>query len=123
MLQSSVIGEGGENFVLYMGTPIKIADLARQMIELSGYIPDEDIKIEFTGLRPGEKLFEELSNTAENHVPTTHPKIARYVTTPPPLSKVDEHLNRILPHVNTGGSSELKEMIKEFVPEYKPFLR
>jgi len=123
VLQSSVIGEGGEIFVLDMGTPIKIVDLAKQMIELSGYIPDEDIKIEFTGLRPGEKLFEELSNTAENHVPTTHPKIARYVTTPPPLCSVEEQLNCILPHVNSGRSSELKEMIRNFVPEYKPFIR
>ena len=76
VLQSAVIGEGGEIFVLDMGKPMKIVDLAQQMIELSGYVPGQDIKIEFTGLRPGEKLFEELSNTAENHVPTTHPKIA-----------------------------------------------
>jgi len=76
VLQAAVIGQGGEIFVLDMGKPVKIVDLARQMIELSGYVPDQDIKIEFSGLRPGEKLFEELSNTAENHVATTHPKIA-----------------------------------------------
>jgi FlaA1/EpsC-like NDP-sugar epimerase len=71
VLQAAVIGQGGEIFVLDMGKPVKIVDLARQMIELSGYVPDQDIKIEFTGLRPGEKLFEELSNTAENHIATT----------------------------------------------------
>src|ERR1035438_8778578 len=62
VLQSSVQGGGGEIFVLDMGKPIRIADLARQMIELSGLKPDEDIKIEFTGIPPGEKLFEELSH-------------------------------------------------------------
>jgi len=67
--------EGGEVFVLDMGDPVKIVDLARQMIELSGFKPDKDIKIEFTGLRPGEKLYEEPIHEKENVQRTTHPKI------------------------------------------------
>jgi FlaA1/EpsC-like NDP-sugar epimerase len=121
VLQSVVMAQGGEIFMLDMGEPVKIADLARQMIELSGYIPDEDIKIEFTGLRPGEKLFEELRATSEDLTPTAHPKIARYITTPAPFLKVNEMMDSFLPHISTHASDRLKEMIRDFVPEYKPF--
>src|SRR5204862_7296339 len=74
VLQSAIQGAGGEIFILDMGKPIKIVDLARQMIELSGFKPDDEIKIEFSGIRPGEKLFEELSHRGENFAPTTHTK-------------------------------------------------
>lgn len=65
----------GEIFVFDMGQPVKIADLARKMIKLSGLEPDDDIKIEYSGLRPGEKLYEELLNNAENTLQTYHEKI------------------------------------------------
>jgi FlaA1/EpsC-like NDP-sugar epimerase len=77
ILQSALQSRGGEIFVLDMGEPIKIVDLARQMIELSGFKPDEDIKITFTGLRPGEKLYEEPIHEMENVEPTIHPKVRR----------------------------------------------
>ena len=77
ILQSALQAEGGEIFVLDMGEPVKIADLARQMIELCGFKPYEDIKITFTGLRPGEKLYEEPIHEMENVEPTAHPKIRR----------------------------------------------
>lgn len=77
ILQSALQAEGGEIFVLDMGEPVKIADLARQMIELCGFKPEEDIKITFTGLRPGEKLYEEPIHEMENVEPTGHPKIRR----------------------------------------------
>ena len=75
VLQAGSMGNGGEIFVLDMGEPVKIADLARDLIVLSGLKPGEDIEIQFTGLRPGEKLFEELSVTGEQADKTRHPKI------------------------------------------------
>ena len=79
VLQASAIGKGGQICVLDMGQPVKIADLARNLILLSGLKPDEDIKIEFTGMRPGEKLYEELSTLLEDTVPTGHEKIRMFV--------------------------------------------
>ena len=75
VLQAGSMGKGGEIFVLDMGEPVKIADLARDLIVLSGLVPGDDIEIQFTGLRPGEKLFEELSVTGEKADKTRHPKI------------------------------------------------
>lgn len=75
ILQSALQAKGGEIFVLDMGEPVKIAELARQMIELSGFVPEVDIKITYTGLRPGEKLYEEPIHAMENVEPTIHPKV------------------------------------------------
>ncbi|MEO8429512.1 MAG: nucleoside-diphosphate sugar epimerase/dehydratase, partial [Verrucomicrobiota bacterium] len=122
VLQSAAQGSGGEIFVLDMGKPIKIVDLARQLIELNGLKPDEDIQIEFTGLRPGEKLFEELSHKIENVTPTNHPKIMRFVTTPLSLSEVRkllEELNRELHHAEPN---QIKLLLRQAVPEYHPYL-
>ena len=80
VLQAFSIGKGGEVFVLDMGEPVKIVDLAKNLILLSGLQPDRDIKIQFTGLRPGEKLFEELNLQDEHLVPTSHDKIRSYVS-------------------------------------------
>src|ERR1019366_2115891 len=79
VLQAAVIAEGGQICVLDMGEPVKIVDLARNLILLSGLRPDEDIKIEFTGMRPGEKLYEELSTLLEDTAPTAHEKIRIFV--------------------------------------------
>ena len=75
VLEAGFMGSGGEIFVFDMGKPVKIVDLARQMIKLSGYEPDKDIKIEFTGLRPGEKLYEELLTDQEKTLPTYNSKV------------------------------------------------
>jgi FlaA1/EpsC-like NDP-sugar epimerase len=75
VLEAGFMGSGGEIFVFDMGEPVKIADLARQMIKLSGYEPDKDIKIEYTGLRPGEKLYEELLTDREKTLPTYNAKV------------------------------------------------
>ncbi|MCL5097692.1 MAG: polysaccharide biosynthesis protein, partial [Candidatus Omnitrophica bacterium] len=101
VLQSAAQGEGGEIFVLDMGKPIKIVDLARQMIELSGLKPGEDIEIEFVGLRPGEKLFEELSHQGENFKPTKHPKISRFVCEPKPLEQVREEIQQLTANLHS----------------------
>ena len=75
VMEAGMMGEGNEIFVFEMGEPVRIVDLATRMIELAGYRPNEDIKIEFTGLRPGEKLYEELLSTEENTLPTSNKKI------------------------------------------------
>src|SRR5207248_9596081 len=98
VLQSAMQGTGGEIFVLDMGKPVRIVDLARQMIELSGLKPDEDIQIEFIGVRPGEKLFEEITHTGENFAPTTHSKICRFISRPMDLLEVRKTSNQLRTH-------------------------
>jgi FlaA1/EpsC-like NDP-sugar epimerase len=122
VLQSGALGEGGEIFVLDMGDPVKIVDLARQLIELSGLRPDDDIEIQFVGLRPGEKLFEEISHKGENMEATGHPKIMRFVCEPARLDEVKAFFNKIEPVLYSTGRNQLKMMIQEAVPEYSPYL-
>lgn len=121
VLQSAAQGSGGEIFVLDMGQPVKIVDLARQLIELSGLRPEVDIAIQFTGLRPGEKMFEEISLDRENLTPTTHPKIMRFVSTPPPLAEVREQLDGLRQAASRVDDVELKRLLRQSVPEYKPY--
>jgi FlaA1/EpsC-like NDP-sugar epimerase len=123
VLQSAAQGSGGEIFVLDMGKPVKIVDLARQLIELSGLRPDEDIEIVFTGLRPGEKLFEELSHKGENITPTQHPKVMRFVCEPLPLKEVRDHLEQLSAALNVTEPDQLKLMLKKAVPEYQPYMK
>ena len=122
VLQSAMQGTGGEIFVLDMGKPVRIVDLARQMIELSGLKPDEDIQIEFIGTRPGEKLFEELTHTGENFVPTTHPKICRFVSPPAELARMRETLERLRGHLHHTRANQLKLLLREAVTDYAPYL-
>jgi FlaA1/EpsC-like NDP-sugar epimerase len=118
VLQAGLMGQGGEIFVLDMGEPVKIADLARDMIRLSGF-SDDDIRVEFTGLRPGEKLFEELLADGEATVPTPHPKlrIAR------PSSTLDQAwLADLLAWLDAPvrQEAETKSCLRQRVPEYRP---
>jgi FlaA1/EpsC-like NDP-sugar epimerase len=122
VLQAAAQGSGGEIFVLDMGQPVRIVDLARQLIELSGFRPEEDIDIEFVGLRPGEKLFEELSHKGENIAPTAHPKIMRFVTKPQSMEEVRQVLECLRARVHVAEPDELKMLIKSGVPEYQPYL-
>ncbi len=122
VLQSAAQGNGGEIFVLDMGKPVRIVNLARQLIELSGLVPGEDIDIKFIGLRPGEKLFEELSHRSENLMPTNHPKILRFLSRPVPLKVVQEHLTKLSHQLHISAAPELKEALRALVPEYTPCL-
>lgn len=122
VLQCATQGQGGEIFVLNMGTPVKIVDLARQMIELSGYRPGIDIEIVFTGLRPGEKLFEELRHIDEHHSETSHPQILRFLCQPPARESVAAFFQQLREELDTRDRNQIKLMLKTLIPEYSPFL-
>ncbi|MFN4062747.1 MAG: polysaccharide biosynthesis protein [Parazoarcus communis] len=118
VLQAASMGHGGEVFVLDMGEPVKIVDLARNMIRLSGYGEDE-IRIEFTGLRPGEKLYEELLADAEETRETPHPKLRIARSRPVPEGFLDE-LTQWLSQPGPVSDDEVRAGLKRWVPEYAP---
>jgi FlaA1/EpsC-like NDP-sugar epimerase len=118
VLEAGTMGDGGEIFVFDMGEPVKIYDLARKMIKLAGYIPDKEINIEFSGLRPGEKLYEELLNKSEEVIPTHHKKIM--------ISKVINNqtvsiLQSIEFLIDLAEKNKVEKVVKQMkfiVPEY-----
>ena len=114
------MAKGGEIFILDMGAPVKIADLARNMIRLSGYTPDVDIKIEYVGLRPGEKLYEELLQRVEETTKTEHDGIL--VAQPFDLewAQVERMLQDFGAVLNLGDDALVVEKLKEYVPTYCP---
>lgn len=122
VLQSATQGSGGEIFVLDMGTPVKIIDLARQMIELSGLRPEIDIDIEFIGLRPGEKLFEELQHVREKLDETSHERIFRFVSEAPRWEELEVWLTKLRECADQAERNPLKQLLKERIPEYSPFM-
>ena len=122
VLQSAAQGNGGEIFVLDMGKLVKIVDVAKALIELSGLRPEIDIAIKFTGLRPGEKLFEELNYNTENMVPTEHPKILRFMGEALPLESLRQGLDELYAKSSQIDSDQLKLEIQKLVPEYRPYL-
>jgi len=119
VMQAAMMGRGGEIFVLDMGEPVKIADLAREMIRLSGF-SEADIRIEYTGLRPGEKLYEEPLADAEKTLPTPHPKLriaeARTARNPRLLDELTEWLS----HPGNGSAAEVRGQLRRWIPEYVP---
>jgi FlaA1/EpsC-like NDP-sugar epimerase len=120
VLQAGAMGRGGELFVLDMGQPVKIADLARDMIRLSGLEPDVDVEIAYVGLRPGEKLSEELITAGEGIVPTAHEKIMVLRAMPCPSSR--ETLAKVRRVEDLAAAcapeAELLAAVRELVPEY-----
>jgi FlaA1/EpsC-like NDP-sugar epimerase len=122
VLQCATQASGGEIFVLDMGKPIKIVDLAHRMIQLSGYEPEKDIEVSFVGLRPGEKLFEELQHVGEEYSPTHHSRILRFTGKPYPLEEVDAFFRDVKGRMGTMDADKLKQEIQDFLPEYTPYL-
>ena len=118
VLQAATRGESGEVFVLDMGQPVKIVDLARDMIRLSGLVPDTDIEIVFTGIRPGEKLFEELSQDEESISKTDHDKIYIGKVSHLELDLLEREVPTFLSLIDKGTASEVKTQLKHLVPEY-----
>jgi FlaA1/EpsC-like NDP-sugar epimerase len=117
VLQAGLMGEGGEIFVLDMGDPVKIADLARDMIRLSG-LSENDIEITYTGLRPGEKLYEELLAADESTLPTPHPKL-RIAKARPENGRWLEQLTMWLDLVEMPEQATVRTELARWVPEYK----
>jgi len=117
VLEAGAMGDGGELFILDMGHPVKIVDLARKMIRLSALVPGEDIEIVFTGVRPGEKLFEELEVSGEDIAKTRHPKIFTGRLAGPDADDLHAALDRLETAVGSGDDTEIRHLLSELLPE------
>lgn len=120
VLEAAAIGEGSEVFVLDMGSPIRIIDLAKEMIRLSGYEPDKDIPIVFVGKRPGEKFFEDMMSTQEGTEATKHKKIFVARLSPVETQKLAWHLDHLRNAVASGSREEVIRVLQSLVPNYTP---
>jgi FlaA1/EpsC-like NDP-sugar epimerase len=120
ILQATAMGKGGETFVLDMGQPVKIADLAREMIRLSGRVPDQDIAITFIGLRPGEKLHEELFYESESLLGTSHPKILLAQAREIDWQGVQTGLAGLASVCADRDEEAMRHLLNRVVPEYRP---
>lgn len=118
VLEAGAFGKGGEIFIFDMGKPVKILDLAEKMIRLSGLVPGKDIQLNFTGLRPGEKLFEELLNDGEQTLPTHHPLIMIGKVKEAKLDKINKDIDTLINLAISGSEFDLIRKMKEVVPEY-----
>ncbi len=119
VLEAAYLGEGNDVFVFDMGKPVKIIDLARRMIELSGLIPDKDIKITFTGLRPGEKLYEELLRKSESDLPTENPMIFRAESIKLDYQEVRKALEHLIDCSYHEDKRATVQTMKDIVSDYK----
>lgn len=122
VIQAGAMGQGGDVFLLDMGEPVRIYDLAVQMIELSGLVPGEDIEIEITGLRPGEKLYEELL-IGGDAMPTGHPKIFAAREAMMPWEELEPLLDQLFVTVYQKHPTKLRSLLKTLVPEYAPTVK
>ena len=120
VLQAAATGAGGQIFLLDMGEPVKIVDLARQMITLSGFRPGEDIDIVFSGVRPGEKLFEELRTEGEDIEPTVHPKVLVWRCRSVSLETISQAVADLEALDGSSGPQEVIRRLKQIIPEFEP---
>jgi FlaA1/EpsC-like NDP-sugar epimerase len=120
VLQAGAMGKGGEIFLLDMGEPVKISDLATDLITLSGLRPHEDIEIVYSGMRPGEKLFEELSITGEDSGRTSHPKIGVMKKRPEDWDRVCDGIAALAAIADDGSAADVRQLLCRTVPEYTP---
>ena len=122
ILQAGAMAAGGEIFILKMGSPVKIVELAHDLIKLLGHEPEKDIKIKYTGLRPGEKLYEELITEGEGIVPTKHGKIMVLRGDGKPKQEIDQLLRRLAKMAAAHDARGIKKVLQDIVPEYTPDL-
>lgn len=123
ILQAGAMGTGGEIFLLKMGNPVKIANLAHDLIKLMGFEPGVDIKITYTGLRPGEKLYEELITEGEGIVPTSHEKIMVLHGDGKPYLAMEKHLSELARKAKSHDAAGIKVVLQKIIPEYLPDLQ
>jgi FlaA1/EpsC-like NDP-sugar epimerase len=119
VMQAGAIGKGGEIFLLDMGQPVKIVDLAQELIRRNGLMPDKDIEVKFTGIRPGEKLYEELACSDEQTRPTSHRKIRVWQLPQADPREVQRGLD-LLMRATRGSTEDAVEALMRCVPEYTP---
>jgi FlaA1/EpsC-like NDP-sugar epimerase len=119
VLEAGCMGKGGEIFVFDMGKSVKIIDLAHKMIRLAGLIPNQDIKIEYSGLRPGEKLFEELLNDNENTMPTHHEKIMIGKVREYVFPEIEAAIYSLIASAKNSEDRQVVTKMKALVQEYK----
>ncbi len=118
VLEAGAMGQGGEIYIFDMGKPVKIMDLAKKMIQLAGFTPDDEIKIEIVGLRPGEKLYEELLNDNSKTLPTHHEKIMIAQESFDAKNNLIENVNELLLIAKTYSKKEIVTKMKQIVPEF-----
>ncbi len=118
VMEAGAMGDGADIFIFDMGQPVKIYDLATKMIQLFGFEPGDDIKIEETGLRPGEKLYEELLNDSENTLPTHHPKIKRAKVVDIGNEETNRFINELSELILDRDELKLVSKMKQIVPEF-----
>ena len=123
ILQAGAMGQGGEVFILDMGKPVKIVDMARDVIRLHGFEPYRDIPIEFIGLRPGEKLYEELITVGEGIMPTSHQKIKVIQGNHGDITILSSMINELIAVADTFNAEAIKRELQKIVPEFTPFIK
>lgn len=119
VLEAAFMGQGNDIFIFDMGKPVKITDMACRMIKLAGLQPDKDIEIVYTGLRPGEKLYEELLYNEENSTPTLNPKIFKGISLKQDYDKIKPALQQLVEVAQTDNKKETVYQLKQIVPEFK----
>ena len=118
VLEAGAMGNGGEIYIFDMGKPVKIIDLARKMIKLAGFIPEKDIKIQIVGLRPGEKLYEELLNDTSTTLPTYHEKIMIAQEIQEELESLHVDIDELIDTANQYENDAVVAKMKKIVPEF-----
>jgi FlaA1/EpsC-like NDP-sugar epimerase len=118
VLEAGCMGKGGEIYIFDMGKSVKIVELAKKMIRLAGLVPNQDIKISYSGLRPGEKLFEELLNDSENTIPTHHEKIMIGQVREHIFNDIEVQIYQLLLYATSNNTRQVVQQMKVIVPEF-----
>jgi FlaA1/EpsC-like NDP-sugar epimerase len=119
VLEAGAMGNGGEIFIFDMGEPVKIIDLAKKMIRLAGFTPNKEIEIKIVGLRPGEKLFEELLHDTSKTLPTHHEKILIAIEINDNPEIIKKEIDKLINKIKSASNEDIVSKMKTIVPEFK----